>query len=1043
MRLRTRQYDGVGAASRMICLITVLVVMHVVHASALAGGVVDEIVIQWSPRHGTGYDWNAIRKLTTDDYRPDNVMRVSVEYLAEAIERMTGRRPTIRSSDDLSRGIVLTTIAGAPRSIRNDPRVRAALARADHDLYNATEAFYIRSERKRVVLVANNEDGLSNAIVELLESVGYEVLGMGRNWIHAPDYRKRRLRFRIRRAGRPSFYIRGLNPMSAQATGRGTIAVTPPDPRDESVIRSTMRWKTGFRLWGKSCPLYPGHALDSYHDDLVRVIKTTGKTEGFLAPDVRLGDDADRPPASTDNDGVLWINREADAETGEDLAYLSNGSTWRRMNLRNTAGPSLDLSVPAARGVVLDVLRRRAADHFRQHPDRLFVFGTDPEDGGGYGVLTRYLSDPDWYPKYLAQEKLPFGAPYRLHGHFGLDQPRERWVPDLVTNHVFGFNNWLLREYDKWIDSLPEPERRTATGKSKKQWICLSLFSYNHHDVPPTFNLDRRIRVMIAGYPKNRGRGQWLQLANQRQMARAFKILVPAQPSADYRIISLGDYWDQTLDGILPRWSASPRSLHRDLRSTYDAGLKAIYFEIDYNFGKNGLGYYLLSKLLWNIDLTVEETRALRDRWLQRSFGSAWKQMKAYYDFMLLENLRTNGPSTWSRAIRLIDEADRVLDGAREPDARRRLDDFKQFWYFYYLVDTGKAAERAPEMQEFIWKGQMSYITSMEMVIDFFKVPSRNPADAAGDHAKGRAHYTHEETRRWWKKVLDHWPVQETASFADALLADGARGSTVDLHDLVRVRQFRADRDDERNVRDGLVFGRRPVTFYTATSEVRPRLGFSLAWPWVRADRDGQERAIFYGAERWDDGAERWVSFVDQTTTFVASQAVRENDGRSWQRARVLRDAAIPGTYRVQFGAGGSDARLEAMTTEQGGAMPMTFPFTRNPVAGNPRVVAYIPRNTSLLDLEIRHRSGVRITLFDGLPGKGRKTRTVILDRPGLHRIELSPGEDGTVARMTQETGATLYIPYFHSIPNYWAMSPEALLVPRAVAAADRLTIMD
>ena len=44
---------------------------------------------------------------------------------------------------------------------------------------------------------------------------------------------------------------------------------------------------------------------------------------------------------------------------------------------------------------------------------------------------------------------------------------------------------------------------------------------------------------------------------------------------------------------------------------------------------------------------------------------------------------------------------------------------------------------------------------------------------------------------------------------------------------------------------------------------------------------------------------------------------------------------------------------------------------------------------------------------------------------------------------MTQSRGATLHIPYFHSIPNYWAMSPEALLVPRAIAKADGLAVMD
>ena len=818
-----------------------LLMVLMVHCNAIARGGQEQqpydIVLQWSPEAGTGYNWDAIKRLTTDDYRPDNVMRVSVQYLAEAIQRMTGRRPKIRSSNDLSRGIVLTTLAGAPESLRKDRRVQAALARSDEDLYNATEAFYIRSEKDRVLLIANNEDGLSNAITELLESVGYEILGMGKDWIHTPDYRNRPLVFDIEWAGRPSFYIRGLNPMSGQATGRGTIAVTPPDPEDESVVKSTMRWKTGFRLWGKSTPLYPGHALDSYHEEVVDVIKKTGKLEGFLAPGIRLGRDAKRPGASPENNGVLWINRKPDAQTGEDVVYLSNGKIWRRMNLRSTAGPSLDLSVPAVRRVLLLNLKKRALAHFKEHPDKLLVVGTDPEDGGGYGVLSKYMKDPRWYPKYVARERIPFGRPYRLHGHFGIDQKRETWDPQLVSNHVFGFNNWLLREYDKWIDGLPEAERVTATGKSKKDWVCLSLFSYNYHDVPPTFNLDPRIRVMIAGYPKNRGQGRWIQLRTQRQMAAAFKVLVPTQPSATYRIISLGDYWDQTLDGIFPRWSASPQSLHRDLRSNYDAGIKAIYFEMDYNFGKNGLGYYLMSKLLWNIDLTVEETRALRDRWLERSYGSVWKQMKAYYDFMLLENLRANGPSTWSRAIRLIDAANRKLDGAAEPDARRRLDDIKQFWYFYYLVDTGKAKDKSPEIQEFIWKGQMSYITSMEMVIDFFAVPSRNPADAAGDYAKGPARYTHEETQAWWKKVLDHWPLHATASFDDAVLADGARGSSVDLHDLVRLRDFR----DQKKLNQAPVVGRKPTVFFTGVSAKRPGIRFGL--PGHGCEARGTQRA--------------------------------------------------------------------------------------------------------------------------------------------------------------------------------------------------------
>ena len=111
----------------------------------------------------------------------------------------------------------------------------------------------------------------------------------------------------------------------------------------------------------------------------------------------------------------------------------------------------------------------------------------------------------------------------------------------------------------------------------------------------------------------------------------------------------------------------------------------------DFNFGKYGLEYYPMSRFLWNADLTPEQLDALRDRWLHRSFGSGWEIMKQYYDFMLIDQFPVNAPAAWAKAIRYIESADKAIDPRKEPDAQRRLDDLKQFWYYYYLVDTGRA----------------------------------------------------------------------------------------------------------------------------------------------------------------------------------------------------------------------------------------------------------------------------------------------------------------------------------------------------------------
>ena len=121
---------------------------------------------------------------------------------------------------------------------------------------------------------------------------------------------------------------------------------------------------------------------------------------------------------------------------------------------------------------------------------------------------------------------------------------------------------------------------------------------------------------------------------------------------------------------------------------------------------------------MWNPSLTAEQLEAHRERWFHRSFGSAWQEMKAYYDFMLVDNFPANGPNTWAHAIRLIEAADTRLDAAVEPAAKRRLDDVKQFWYYYYLCDTGHIRTGSPPTytiksddplaKEFVWKGQLT-----------------------------------------------------------------------------------------------------------------------------------------------------------------------------------------------------------------------------------------------------------------------------------------------------------------------------------------------
>jgi hypothetical protein len=1004
---------------------------------------VPEIIIQYDTQLKTGVNWSEALTKPWYDSSDAKKIRDAAIFLQEGIRKMTGVELKIRSSSDLSRGIVLTMLSGATADIKNDPAVKKALANDGSDAYNNKEAFYIRTEPDRVILVGNTADGVAHAVTELLESVNYEILGMGPNWIYVPEDRKNALAFNVEKAGRPSFYIRGLWPTSGQSYGVGTVFnMKLSDPADENVDASLTRWLIGTKMNGQSMPGFPGHAMQAYHKAIVEKIKETGKLEGFLVTSIKLAPDSTRPPAEKLNADTLWINSDEKGTPGYNKVYYSDGSKWTECSLLELP-VCVDMSVPLVREVLLEAMKTQSEAFFAANPDDVFVFGTEPEDGGcaAFAKLVRYKN---WYPEYLAKENLPFGRPYALHGFKGLNQPNEIWDPASFSDTVFGNDNWLLHEYDKWIDSRPPSERKTSTGKSKKELIRCSHYSYNYHDVPPDFNLDPRIRVMIASYPKHRGMGKWKNFVTQQDLAKAFQIMLPREPSGDYWIISLAYYSDFGIDGLVAGRSASAESVVKSLSSEYNVGIKALSVETDFNFGKFGLEYYLMSKVLWNAKLTAKELDAIRDRWFKRAFGSGWKEMKEYYDFMLADNYPVNGPNSWATAVRMIDAADRKIDGAREPDAQKRIDDLKQFWYYYYFFDTGKANKNDPDMRTFLWKGQMSYMNAMHVVCRRIFEKTFLSEALTKEEMSGPAHYTHEETQQWWEKLLEHWPYTQVRLFRDAVLADGKKGSEVDMNDLVAVKEFQP-----------LTYGglfvynsgyMKPVPFLTWAQNAGDEIGFKLFWPFNPDDRYYMARDFQYGVDWWNASLKKWEVILDKAVTVKPSKEVTGSDGGKKQLVEVRIQAKNPGTYRFTLGYGGNVAQQATLDYDVATGKfntrtsSHTYYTNADGLTQDP-VYFYIPKGTKSVDLEVWDSYGYKIlSLYNGLPAAGATpARKIDISKRGTYTIALNPGEDGSIAMIS---GNGFAFPFFYSVPQYWAKSPCELLVPRAIAQADGLTIL-
>ena len=1007
----------------------------------------------------SGYDWDAISSARLlHPQSAEAKIRDAALFLREAIERLTGVAPEIKAADDaeLNAGILFVFSPSAPDEIRNAPAIAAALRDDGSDSYNHREAFFLRSEPNRLLIVANTADGIAAAVPALMESVDYEVLGMGPNWIYSPAGGDRtRLVFDLAFSDRPGFYLRRLSPTSGQGYGAGTISrrsrIPLNDPADEFVEDSWRRWSIAIRNRGNSMAPFPGHAMYRHHRAMVEKMIATGSEQGFLVPEATLGLDSERPEATEELASHLWINTDPEGSPGFQRVFLCSGQTWEEQKL-NGMRVNLDLTSAAAREVVLIDLKSRAAKHFSENPEQPLIYGTEAEDGAGYANIGEWTrpENRNWYPDYLRERAVAWPRAYALHGHRGIDQPGELYDPASPADVVFAFNNWLLAEFDRWIDSLPEPERVTAAGRPKKDLIRLSLYSYAFHDIPPHHNLDPRIRVMIAGYPKHRGHGEWKNFATRHEVAGAFRILLPREPSGVYRIPSIAYYADHNLNGIANKRNLSPAAIVEEFRGYLDSGIRAYTAETDFNFGKFGLGYYLMSRVLWNPDLSVEQLDGLRDRWLRRAYGSGWKKMKQYHDFMLSGNLPVNAPGAWARAIRMIDEADAAVDSTIEPDASRRIDDMKQFWYYYYLLDSGRAKPDSSAMIEFAWKGQMSYATAMHMVLKRVWNTRKITDVVPGDMRSGPARFSRGETASWWNKILEHWPVVEVTHFSGTTLSDGTPAGRIDVNDLVRVEDFGAISSRERPF---LYNGAQaPPAVFLTVARAGEDIGFQLSWPSFpeRPPQFYGPKEIPYGIEYRDTASRSWQAVADITRSLADSRLV-ENAYRGKPRhvAEIRRRAGRTGTYRIEVGRGGLSCFLSSL----GYNLSKELYTSRPPHTYIGRLVGhtqepvyiYIPKGTKSLDLEVWNTSNRKVVeLYKGgliqEDGKPAKPRQVNISRRGVHRIALAPGEDGNLARIG---GNGFAFPALYSIPSLWAKNPAELLIPRAVAEADGLKVVE
>ena len=314
----------------------------------------------------------------------------------------------------------------------------------------------------------------------------------------------------------------------------------------------------------------------------------------------------------------------------------------------------------------------RAIESALRHAALGSMVSMSPPDGLGYCECQRCLAvfgDAD---------------PFRAHSSLFARRPDGRTV-NITSETLFAFVNRVAaavaREYPK-----------TLVG-------CYAYSAYSH---PPSFALHPNVYLQTT----TRFRRTPLELEEQ---ITEFGRLASQVGIREYYSVYQWD-WDEPEPG-----NVVPRRLQADLRLYRSKGITAINAEASNNWAPRGLGYYVASRLMWDVDADVRNI--VRDFYVT-AFGDAAEAMERYYvrwygdDVAVLskpptppakrspsvaspaDSRRTrSAPGALEAAFHDLDDAARLV--ADSPPHRARVDQLRLYLHYLLLrrrVETAEAS---------------------------------------------------------------------------------------------------------------------------------------------------------------------------------------------------------------------------------------------------------------------------------------------------------------------------------------------------------------
>jgi hypothetical protein len=399
---------------------------------------------------------------------------------------------------------------------------------------------------------------------------------------------------------------------------------------------------------------------------------------------------------------------------------------------------------------------------------------------------------------------------------------------------------------------------------------------------------------------------------------------------------------------------------------------------------------------------------------LARAFGPAQGPMAEFYRQIDASKPHPIADDQLGRMFRALDEA--RTRAAADPAVKARIDDLVQYAHYASLFRQYADARGSARQAAFEAVIRHAYRMRQTMLVHTKALYRDLPARDKGVTVPPEARWDVPEGRNPWKSSSPF-----TEAEVAGLIADGMK-----RHEPVTVPFPAVAYSDELvpaagphgvpvAAADAHAEGRGVQTFLTFIDRTPAEIELGITGGLIAHYRDrGNVRVSL-----WKRGG---ASQTGEGETLVAEDRSVPPDGE--ERA-VRLSVGEPGLYKVTVSDGGDRTRVRFHSN-----LPVVVPATEaipmNASSGRWTMGFYVPRGTTVVGLLGGGEGDVQ-------DGDGRTLFSLAGKKTSIYAVAVPPGQDGRVWRIRSAAGPVRLL----TIPPYFALNPERLLLPAEVVAKD------